>query len=84
MVQMKYIDVDGPAGAAKSPGGFATVSDLGARRCFSWQFEFSGGIGAKLRKRAQRHENFFRDHGFREGSMLKKLRLHPKIQNRNA
>jgi len=59
MVQMKYIDVDRPGAARKAlvvplwRGFWSTPRTL-----FS-QFEFSGGIGAKLRKRPQCHGKRF-------------------------
>ncbi len=63
MVQMKYIDVDGLPRSEK-PWWFRYGSDLERAADAFLQFEFSGGIGAKLRNAPSAMKTFFRDHGF--------------------
>jgi acyl-CoA reductase-like NAD-dependent aldehyde dehydrogenase len=63
MVQMKYIDVDGLPGIEK-PWWYRYGSDLERAADAFLQFEFSGGIGAKLRNARNAVKTFFRDHGF--------------------
>jgi acyl-CoA reductase-like NAD-dependent aldehyde dehydrogenase len=63
MVQMKYIDVDGLPRSEK-PWWFRYGSDLERAADAFLQFEFSGGIGAKLRNARSAMKTFFRDHGF--------------------
>jgi succinate-semialdehyde dehydrogenase/glutarate-semialdehyde dehydrogenase len=63
MVQMKYIDVDGLPRSQK-PWWYRYGSDLERAADAFLQFEFSGGIGAKLRNARGAMKTFFRDHGF--------------------
>jgi len=63
MVQMKYIDVDGLPRSQK-PWWYRYGSDLERAADAFLQFEFSGGIGAKLRNARDAMKTFFRDHGF--------------------
>src|SRR5438094_5572745 len=62
MVQMKYIDVDGLPRSEK-PWWYRYGSDLERAADAFLQFEFSGGIGAKLRNARSAMKTFFRDHG---------------------
>jgi len=62
MVQMKYIDVDGLPRRAK-PWWYRYGADLEHAADAFLQFEFSGGIGAKLRNARGAMKMFFRDHG---------------------
>ena len=63
MVQMKYIDVDGLPRSEK-PWWYRYGSDLERAADAFLQFEFSGGIGAKLRNARRAMKTFFRDHGW--------------------
>src|SRR6266436_4856218 len=63
MVQMKYIDVDGLPGSEK-PWWYRYGSELERAADAFLQFEFSGGIAAKLRNARSAMKTFFRDHGF--------------------
>ncbi|PYU48027.1 MAG: succinate-semialdehyde dehydrogenase [Acidobacteria bacterium] len=63
MMQMKYIDVDGLARSEK-PWWYRYGSDLERAADAFLQFEFSGGIGAKLRNARSAMKTFFRDHGW--------------------
>jgi succinate-semialdehyde dehydrogenase/glutarate-semialdehyde dehydrogenase len=63
MVQMKYIDVDGLPHSAK-PWWYRYGADLERAADAFLQFEFSSGIGAKLRNARLAVKTFFRDHGF--------------------
>ncbi len=62
MVQMKYIDVDRLPRREK-PWWYRYGSDLERAADAFLQFEFSGGIGAKLRNARSALKTFFRDHG---------------------
>jgi len=62
MVQMKYIDVDGLPRSEK-PWWYRYGSDLEHAADAFLQFEFSHGIGAKLRNARGAMKTFFRDHG---------------------
>ena len=62
MVQMKYIDVDGLPRSEK-PWWYRYGPDLEHAADAFLQFEFSGGIGAKLRNARGAMKTFFRDHG---------------------
>jgi len=62
MVQMKYIDVDRLARREK-PWWYRYGADLEHAADAFLQFEFSGGIGAKLRNARGAMKTFFRDHG---------------------
>ncbi len=62
MVQMKYIDVDGLRHSEK-PWWYRYGTDLERAADAFLQFEFSGGIGAKLRNARSAMKTFFRDHG---------------------
>src|SRR5713226_8748760 len=62
MVQMKYIDVDGLPRSEK-PWWYRYGSDLECAADAFLRFEFSGGIGAKLRNARSAMKAFFRDHG---------------------
>jgi acyl-CoA reductase-like NAD-dependent aldehyde dehydrogenase len=62
MVQMKYIDVDGLPKYEK-PWWYRYGLDLERAADAFLQFEFSGGIGAKLRNARSAMKTFFRDHG---------------------
>ncbi len=62
MVQMKYIDVDGLPRSEK-PWWYRYGADLERAADAFLQFEFSGGIGAKLRNARSAMKAFFRDHG---------------------
>ena len=61
MVQIKYIDVDGLPRSEK-PWWYRYGSDLERAADAFLQFEFSGGIGAKLRNARSAMKTFFRDH----------------------
>ncbi len=63
MVQMKYIDVDGLPRSEK-PWWYRYGPDLERAADAFLQFEFSGGIAAKLRSARSAMKAFFRDHGF--------------------
>jgi acyl-CoA reductase-like NAD-dependent aldehyde dehydrogenase len=62
MVRMKYIDVDGLPRSEK-PWWYRYGSDLERAADAFLQFEFSSGIGAKLRNARSAMKTFFRDHG---------------------
>jgi acyl-CoA reductase-like NAD-dependent aldehyde dehydrogenase len=62
MVQIKYIDVDGLPRTEK-PWWYRYGADLERATDAFLQFEFSGGIGAKLRNARRAMKTFFRDHG---------------------
>src|SRR5437762_3406714 len=62
MVQTKYVDVDGLPRSEK-PWWYRYGSDLERAADAFLQFEFSGGIGAKLRNARSAMKTFFRDHG---------------------
>jgi acyl-CoA reductase-like NAD-dependent aldehyde dehydrogenase len=62
MVQMKYVDVDGLPRSEK-PWWYRYGADLERAADAFLQFEFSGGIGAKLRNARSAMKTFFRDHG---------------------
>jgi acyl-CoA reductase-like NAD-dependent aldehyde dehydrogenase len=62
MVQVKYIDVDRLPRREK-PWWYRYGSDLERAADAFLQFEFSGGIGAKLRNARSAMKTFFRDHG---------------------
>jgi len=61
MVQMKYMDVDGLPRREK-PWWYRYGSELEHAADAFLQFEFSGGIGAKLRNARSAMKTFFRDH----------------------
>jgi acyl-CoA reductase-like NAD-dependent aldehyde dehydrogenase len=63
MVQMKYIDVDGLPRSEK-PWWYRYGFELERAADAFLQFEFSGGIGAKLRNARHAMKTFFRDHGW--------------------
>jgi acyl-CoA reductase-like NAD-dependent aldehyde dehydrogenase len=62
MVQMKYIDVDRLPRREK-PWWYRYGADLERAADAFLQFEFSGGIGAKVRNARSAMKTFFRDHG---------------------
>jgi acyl-CoA reductase-like NAD-dependent aldehyde dehydrogenase len=62
MVQMKYIDVDGLPRSQK-PWWYRYGAGLERAADAFLQFEFSGGVGAKLRNARGAMRTFFRDHG---------------------
>jgi succinate-semialdehyde dehydrogenase/glutarate-semialdehyde dehydrogenase len=62
MVQMKYIDVDRLPRSEK-PWWYRYGANLEAAADAFLRFEFSGGIGAKLRNGRKALKTFFRDHG---------------------
>jgi acyl-CoA reductase-like NAD-dependent aldehyde dehydrogenase len=62
MVQMKYIDVDGLPHKEK-PWWYRYGSELEKAAEAFLQFEFSGGMGAKVRHARSAMKTFFRDHG---------------------
>src|SRR6266851_3322815 len=62
IVQIKYIDVDGLPSSEK-PWWYRYGSDLERAADAFLQFEFSGGIAAKLRNARSALKTFFRDHG---------------------
>ncbi len=61
-VQMKYIDVDGLPRSEK-PWWYRYGPDLERAADAFLQFEFSAGIGTKLRNARSAMKTFFRDHG---------------------
>jgi succinate-semialdehyde dehydrogenase/glutarate-semialdehyde dehydrogenase len=61
-VQMKYIDVDGLPRSEK-PWWYCYGPDLERAADAFLQFEFSAGIGTKLRNARSAMKTFFRDHG---------------------
>ena len=63
MVQMKYIDVDRLPHREK-PWWYRYGANLEQAADAFLQFEFSGGIAAKLRTARAAMRTFFRDHGF--------------------
>jgi len=63
MVQMKYIDVDGLPWSEK-PWWYRYGLDLERAADAFLQFEFSSGIGRKLRNARSAMKTFFRDHGW--------------------
>jgi succinate-semialdehyde dehydrogenase/glutarate-semialdehyde dehydrogenase len=63
MVQMKYIDVDGLRKYEKA-WWYRYGLDLERAADAFLQFEFSSGIGAKLRNARSAMKTFFRDHGW--------------------
>ena len=62
MVQMKYIDIDGLPRSEK-PWWYRYGAELERAADAFLQFEFSGGISAKLRNARSAMKTFFRDHG---------------------
>src|SRR5229473_774683 len=62
MVRMKYIDVDSLPQREK-PWWYRYGADLEHAADAFLQFEFSGGIGAKVRNARSALKTFFRDHG---------------------
>ncbi|HKW35077.1 MAG TPA: aldehyde dehydrogenase family protein [Candidatus Acidoferrum sp.] len=62
MVQTKYVDMDGLPHREK-PWWYRYGSDLERAANAFLQFEFSGGVGAKLRNARTALKTFFRDHG---------------------
>jgi succinate-semialdehyde dehydrogenase / glutarate-semialdehyde dehydrogenase len=62
MVQMKYIDVDGLPRSEK-PWWYRYGADLESAADAFLQFEFTSGLGAKLRHARSAMKTFFRDHG---------------------
>jgi acyl-CoA reductase-like NAD-dependent aldehyde dehydrogenase len=62
MVEMKYIDIDGLPRSEK-PWWYRYGTELERAADAFLQFEFSGGIGAKLRNARSAMKTFFRDHG---------------------
>jgi len=62
MVQTKYIDVDRLPRSEK-PWWYRYGADLERSADAFLQFEFSGGIGVKLRNARSAMKTFFRDHG---------------------
>ncbi|HYL86294.1 MAG TPA: aldehyde dehydrogenase family protein [Candidatus Angelobacter sp.] len=62
LVQTKYVDVDRLPGSEK-PWWYRYGERLEAAADAFLQFEFSGGIGAKLRNARSAMKTFFRDHG---------------------
>jgi acyl-CoA reductase-like NAD-dependent aldehyde dehydrogenase len=63
MVQIKYIDVDGLPRSEK-PWWYRYGADLERAANAFLQFEFSSGVGAKLRNARRAMKTFFRDHGW--------------------
>lgn len=63
MVQMKYIDVDGLPRSEK-PWWFRYGLELERAADAFLRFEFSSGVGAKLRNARGAMKTFFRDHGW--------------------
>jgi succinate-semialdehyde dehydrogenase/glutarate-semialdehyde dehydrogenase len=61
MVQIKYIDVD-QLPRSEKPWWYRYGSDLERAADAFLQFEFSGGIGAKIRNARSAMKTFFRDH----------------------
>jgi acyl-CoA reductase-like NAD-dependent aldehyde dehydrogenase len=64
MVQTKYIDVDRLANSEK-PWWYRYGADLERAADAFLQFEFSGGLGTKLRYARSALKTFFRDHGLK-------------------
>ena len=62
MVQTKYFDVDGLPRSEK-PWWYRYGGDLERAADAFLRFEFSGGMGAKLRNARSALKTFFRDHG---------------------
>jgi acyl-CoA reductase-like NAD-dependent aldehyde dehydrogenase len=62
MAQMKYIDVDGLPHREK-PWWYRYGADLERAADAFLQFEFTGGLGARLRNARSAMKTFFRDHG---------------------
>lgn len=62
MVQTKYVDVDGLAHREK-PWWYRYGGELERAADAFLRFEFSGGVGAKLRNARGALKTFFRDHG---------------------
>ena len=62
MVQTKYVDVDGLPHSEK-PWWYRYGGDLERAADAFLRFEFSGGIGAKVRNARSAMKTFFRDHG---------------------
>ena len=62
MVQTKYVDVDGLPHREK-PWWYRYGGDLEHAADAFLRFEFSGGVGAKLRNARSALKTFFRDHG---------------------
>lgn len=62
MVQTKYIDVD-LLPRSEKPWWYRYGADLERAADAFLQFEFSGGLGAKLRHARRAMKTFFRDHG---------------------
>ena len=62
MVQMKYVDIDRLPHREK-PWWYRYGADLERAADAFLQFEFSGGIGAKLRNACSAMKTFFRNHG---------------------
>ena len=62
MVQTKYVDVDGLPHSEK-PWWYRYGGDLEQAADAFLRFEFSGGVGAKLRNARSAIKTFFRDHG---------------------
>ena len=62
MVQTKYVDVDGLPHSEK-PWWYRYGGDLEQAADAFLRFEFSGGVGAKLRNARSALKTFFRDHG---------------------
>ena len=63
MVQTKYVDVDGLPRSEK-PWWYRYGGDLEHAADAFLRFEFSRGVGAKLRNARSALRTFFRDHGF--------------------
>ena len=62
MVQTKYVDVDGLPSSEK-PWWYRYGGELEKAADAFLRFEFSGGVGAKLRNARCALKTFFRDHG---------------------
>ncbi|HKW64650.1 MAG TPA: aldehyde dehydrogenase family protein [Candidatus Acidoferrum sp.] len=62
MVRTKYVDIDGLPHSEK-PWWYRYGGDLERAADAFLRFEFSGGIGAKLRNARSALKTFFRDHG---------------------
>jgi len=62
MVQTKYVDVDRLPNSEK-PWWYRYGGDLERAADAFLRFEFSGGIGAKVRNARSAMKTFFRDHG---------------------
>jgi succinate-semialdehyde dehydrogenase/glutarate-semialdehyde dehydrogenase len=63
MVQMKYIDVD-LLPRSEKPWWYRYGAELERAADAFLQFEFSGGVGARLRHARNALKTFFREHGF--------------------